>query len=297
MLLVREKRSKKTYALKCLEKHIIKESRQTQHVYAEKHVMMQLDHPLLAKLYATFRDSKYVYMMMDVALGGELWTLLRDRTKFGEKMVKFYVGCVVLAFEYMHNKNIIYRDLKPENLLLTANGYIKVVDFGFSKTVPAGKKTWTFCGTPEYVAPEIILNKGHNKACDFWSLGILMYELLVGCPPFMSVDHMHTYNQIVSGIDRVVFPKIVSKTATNIIKRLCRESPGERIGNLKDGIKEIKKHKWFQGFDWEGLSTQSIPAPYIPDIKGDMDISNFDSIKDQDMEAIEEDTSDWDIHF
>lgn len=152
-------------------------------------------------------------MLMEVCLGGELWTLLRDRGHFDEDMTRFYVGCVCVAFEYLHSRSIIYRDLKPENMLLDRkfnvclpisftdfalatfspeHGYVKLTDFGFAKKLmPAGRKTWTFCGTPEYVAPEIILNKGHDYAADYWSLGVLMFELLTGAPPFSGYVVLH----------------------------------------------------------------------------------------------------------
>lgn len=162
--------------------------------------MAECNNQFIVRLFATFKDKLNLYMLMEVCLGGELWTLLRDRGHFDESMTKFYVGCVCSAFDYLHQRNVIYRDLKPENMLLdskfirlyfkslTTNvdeGYIKLTDFGFAKKLlPAGRKTWTFCGTPEYVAPEIILNRGHDYAADYWSLGVLMFELLTGSPPF-----------------------------------------------------------------------------------------------------------------
>lgn len=144
------------------------------------------------------------------------------RGSFEDSTTRFYTACVVEAFAYLHSKGIIYRDLKPENLILDHRGYAKLVDFGFAKKIGFGKKTWTFCGTPEYVAPEIILNKGHDISADYWSLGILMYELLTGSPPFSGPDPMKTYNIILRGIDMIEFPKKIAKNAANLIKKLCR---------------------------------------------------------------------------
>lgn len=131
-------------------------------------------------MYKTFKDAKYVYMLLEACLGGEVWTILRDRSCFDEYTTRFITACVVEAFDYLHARGIIYRDLKPENLLLDGKGYVKLVDFGFSKRLGYSSKTWTFCGTPEYVSPETILNKGHDRAVDYWALGILMHELLTG---------------------------------------------------------------------------------------------------------------------
>nr|XP_045598842.1 cGMP-dependent protein kinase, isozyme 1-like [Procambarus clarkii] len=285
-----------TFALKCLKKQHIVETQQQEHIFSEKRIMMAVRNPFVARLYKTFRDNKYVYMMMEACLGGEVWTLLRDRGWFEDLTARFYTACVVEALEYLHAKNIIYRDLKPENLLLDSTGYAKLVDFGFSKKLGPSSKTWTFCGTPEYVAPEIILNKGHDKAVDYWSIGILMYELLTGTPPFTASDPMKTYNIILKGIDMIDFPQHVSRNAISLIKRLCRESPAERLGYQRNGIQDIKKHKWFLGFDWDGLRTRSLQPPIIPKIKGPADASNFDSYP-RDVDVPGDELSGWDLDF
>jgi len=203
---------------------------------------------------------------------------------------------VVSAFEYLHNRGIIYRDLKPENLLLDKQGYIKMVDFGFSKHIDSGRKTWTFCGTPEYVAPEIILNKGHDRAVDFWSLGVLMYELLTGTPPFTASDPMKVYNIILRGFDQITVPRNVNRTAVTLMKRFCRENPVERIGYQKDGVADIKKHRWFQGFDWEGLDNRSLDPPITPKVQGPSDTSNFDKYPRDEVVPGDE-ISGWDKEF
>lgn len=169
-----------TFALKCLKKQHIVDTQQQDHIFSERNVMMNCKSDFICRMYRTFRDTKYVYMLLEACLGGEVWTILRDRGCFDEDTTKFITGCVLEAFEYLHSRGIIYRDLKPENLLLNNRGYVKLVDFGFSKSLGYSSKTWTFCGTPEYVAPETILNKGHDRAVDYWALGILMHELLTG---------------------------------------------------------------------------------------------------------------------
>lgn len=258
--------------------------------------MMESRSQFIARLYKTFKDKKYVYMLMEACLGGELWTILRDRGSFDDITGRFCVACVLEAFKYLHERGIIYRDLKPENLLLDQNGYVKLVDFGFAKKIGHGRKTWTFCGTPEYVAPEIILNKGHDRAADYWSLGILMFELLTGSPPFSGSDPMKTYNIILKGIDVIEFPRRIGKNAASLIKKLCRDNPAERLGYGKNGIIDIRKNKWFQGFDWDGLLHRKLVPPIIPQVKGPNDYSNFDSYpKSSDVPPDE--TSGWDFDF
>lgn len=169
-----------TFALKCLKKRHIVDTKQEDHIYSERTIMLSSKSPFICRLYRTFRDEKYVYMLLEACMGGEIWTMLRDRGSFEDNAAQFIIGCVLQAFEYLHARGIIYRDLKPENLMLDERGYVKLVDFGFAKYIGNSSKTWTFCGTPEYVAPEIILNKGHDRAVDYWALGILIHELLNG---------------------------------------------------------------------------------------------------------------------
>uniref|UniRef100_A0A673A0S1 cGMP-dependent protein kinase n=1 Tax=Sphaeramia orbicularis TaxID=375764 RepID=A0A673A0S1_9TELE len=287
----------KTFAMKILKKRHIVDTRQQEHIRSEKHIMTEAHCDFVVRLYRTFKDSKYLYMLMEACLGGEVWTLLRDRGSFEDSTTRFYTGCVVEAFAYLHAKGIIYRDLKPENLILDSRGYAKLVDFGFAKKIGFCKKTWTFCGTPEYVAPEIILNKGHDVSADYWSLGILMYELLTGSPPFSGPDPMKTYNVILRGIDMIEFPKKITKNAASLIKKLCRDNPSERLGNLKNGVKDIQKHKWFEGFNWEGLKKGTLTPPIIPGVSSPIDTSNFDSFPEDTDEPPPDDNSGWDYDF
>lgn len=187
--------------------------------------------------------------------------------------------------------------MKPENLLLDINGYVKLVDFGFAKKLQNGRKTWTFCGTPEYLAPEIILNQGHDISADYWSLGVLMFELLTGTPPFTGADPMRTYNIILKGIDAIDFPRNIRRNASNLIKKLCRDTPTERLGYQRGGISEIQKHKWFDGFYWEGLRNRTLTPPILPDVKNVLDTANFDDYPADGDTPPPDDLTGWDNDF
>uniref|UniRef100_A0A3B4TR14 cGMP-dependent protein kinase n=1 Tax=Seriola dumerili TaxID=41447 RepID=A0A3B4TR14_SERDU len=287
----------RSFALKVLKKRHILDTSQQGHILSERRIMMEAHSPFIIRLYQTFRDSKYLYMLLEACLGGELWTLLRDRGSFDDGTTRFYTGCVIEALASLHTRGIIYRDLKPENIILDHRGYAKLVDFGFAKKVGLGKKTWTFCGTPEYVAPEIILNKGHDSSADCWSLGILVFELLSGSPPFSGSDPMKTYNIILRGIDMIEFPKKITKSAANLIKRLCRDNPSERLGNQKNGVKDIQKHKWFEGFNWDGLRQGTIDSPFTPTVDGPLDNSNFDYFPEDSDDPPPDEESGWDLEF
>nr|XP_022916901.1 cGMP-dependent protein kinase, isozyme 2 forms cD5/T2 isoform X1 [Onthophagus taurus]XP_022916902.1 cGMP-dependent protein kinase, isozyme 2 forms cD5/T2 isoform X1 [Onthophagus taurus]XP_022916903.1 cGMP-dependent protein kinase, isozyme 2 forms cD5/T2 isoform X1 [Onthophagus taurus] len=287
----------RSFALKQMKKAQIVETRQQQHIMSEKEIMGDANCDFIVKLYKTFKDRKYLYMLMESCLGGELWTVLRDRGHFDDSTTRFYTACVVEAFDYLHSRNIIYRDLKPENLLLDNDGYVKLVDFGFAKKLQTGKKTWTFCGTPEYVAPEVILNKGHDISADYWSLGVLMFELLTGTPPFTGADPMKTYNIILRGIDTIDFPRMITRNAMALIKKLCRDNPAERLGYQKGGISDIQKHKWFDGFNWEGLVNRTLMPPIMPVVNHVTDTSNFDNYPPDTDRPPLDDVTGWDADF
>ncbi|VDD76498.1 unnamed protein product [Mesocestoides corti] len=314
-----------SFALKRMKKVHIVQTKQQDHVHSEKQILMSVDSCFICKLFKTFRDNKFVYMLMEFCPGGELWTVLRDRRAFDDKLTRFSLACVIEAFDYLHHQGIIYRDLKPENMLLTSNGYIKLVsfvapvvlgallsslpdrflsapsiecDFGFAKRLDAQRKTWTFCGTPEYVAPEVILNKGHDFAADYWSLGILTCELLIGTPPFQASEPIKIYMKALRGIEAydLSHHKNISIKAYQFIKRLCRNTPTERLGMGRQGIQEIRNQKYFQGFDWDGVRNRTLQSPFQPKVSGPCDFSNFDQFPVTD-DLPPDEMSGWDKDF
>jgi len=270
--LVKHKETGETYALKCQSKADIVSNQLQDHVIDERNVMLVLDHPFILKLHNTYKDDKYIYFLLELALGGEMFTFLRKAGRFNEKASRFYATSVVLAFEQMHNKSIVYRDLKPENLLLDSQGFLKVVDFGLAKVV--NDRTWTLCGTPDYLAPEIILSKGHDRAVDYWALGVLIYEMCAGFVPYYSDDPMEVYQLILGG--DLKFPSHFSRAAMDLITKLMNQNQAKRLGNMKNGVKDIIKHKWFSGFDWDGLLSKSMTPPIQPVVKNPEDMSNYD---------------------
>jgi protein kinase A len=177
-----------------------------------------------------------------------------------------------LVIEYLHSKKIIYRDLKPENVLIDVNGHIKITDFGFAKYV--SDITWTLCGTPDYLAPEVIQSKGYGPAVDWWSLGILIFEMLAGYPPFYDDDHLKLYEKIIQG--RIKWPAYFDPHARDLLKRLLTGDLSRRFGNLKAGAQDIKDHRWFSDIDFVKLANKQVKPPYVPNIKGEGDCSHFD---------------------
>ena len=269
--LVVDPKSKKSYALKAIKKHQIVELGQQAHIISEKQVMWKMRNDFLVNLHKTGNDLLRVYFVLDVCLGGELFTILRQRRYFDEPTAKFYTACVVQAFDYMHGKSIIYRDLKPENLVLDDRGYLKVTDFGFAKEV--SDKTFTLCGTPDYLAPEIVTGQGHGRAVDWWTLGVLIYEMLASFPPFFDDEPIETYRKIIRG--RVKFPRYFTPEARDLIRGLLRNKPTKRLGILKGGANNIRKHGWFYGFDWIKLNNKRLTAPIINKVRSHKDLSNF----------------------
>jgi cGMP-dependent protein kinase len=268
-----------TYALKGLSKGYVVKSGMQASVMSEKNVQLMCDSPFVVKLYETYNSDQHLYFLLELALGGELYATYNKKNLWGsEKCAKFYVAGTLFAFEHLHGKKIIFRDLKPENLLLNDKGHVKLTDMGLAKVVVG--KTFTTCGTPDYFAPELIASKGHNLAVDWWTLGILTFELMSGHPPFESATPMQIYSKVQKGINKITFPKKVKGNAEQLIKGLCHATPSERLPMKKGGTQNIKKAPWFAEFNWNEMETFQLDAPYKPTVKSKKDIANFSANKE-----------------
>ncbi|CAG9315419.1 unnamed protein product [Blepharisma stoltei] len=274
--LARMKSTNRFVALKILKKFDIVKLKQVDHVNSEFAILRQINHPFLVNLIGYTQDESYLYFALEFIQGGELFTYLRSVIKLDNNHAKLYAAQIVQMFEYLHRMNIIYRDLKPENLLIAADGYLKLTDFGFAKRVEG--RTYTLCGTPEYIAPEILLNKGHGKAVDWWTLGIFLYEMLAGIDPFSDEDPMAIYQKILKC--KIKFPRNFDTDARSLVKHLVVIDLSKRYGNLKGGSNDIKNHRWFSGFDWSRLLLKSLDMPYKPRVSSPSDTTNFGNYPD-----------------
>ena len=280
--LCRNKKTNKVFAVKMLKKSEIIRMKQVDHVFSEYTILASIFHPFIVELKGVnFTDPSYLYFILEYIPGGEMFTLLRDKNSFPANQAKFYAAHIVTIFDYLHPKNIIYRDLKPENILIQPSGFLKLTDFGFAKYITG--QTYTLCGTPEYLAPEIIANKGHGKPVDWWTLGVLLYEMMVGIDPFNDPDPMMVYQKIIKG--KIKFPKNIDKDGKSLIKHLLVGDVSKRYGCLKRGVKDIIQHKFFENFDWNGLLFRTMRPPYVPKVKNNEDTANYNEYPDSNSEV------------
>ncbi|ORY97384.1 kinase-like domain-containing protein [Syncephalastrum racemosum] len=270
----------KYYAIKIMYKDEIVRLKQVEHIESERKILLNIAHPYIVNLWSTFQDASSVYMVMDYVPGGELFQLLRSQKSFPSAQARFYASETLLAIAYLHSKDIIYRDLKPENILLDAEGHVKLTDFGFAKHVP--DNTWTLCGTPDYLAPEVIQSKGYGKPADYWSLGVLIYEMLAGYPPFYDADQFKMYEKICKCKPK--FPLHFESSARHLLKRLLTTNLSKRLGNLRHGCRDVMNHRWFHSMDFDALSQRKVKPPYAPKLQHERDTSNYDTYDERGSE-------------
>lgn len=278
--LAKNKSNSKYFALKILKKAEIIRLKQVDHVISENSILASIKHPFIVNMEGFTQDDRYLYFVLEYVPGGELFTYLRNVGRLENQHAAFYAAQISLIFEYLQSKNVVYRDLKPENLLIGEDGYLRLTDFGFAKVLEGGGRTYTLCGTPEYLAPEILLNKGHGKPVDWWTLGILVYEMLVGIDPFSDEDPMAIYQKILKG--KIKFPKDFDNDAKSIVKHLLEADVSKRYGNLKNGAGDVKNHRWFTNINWQMILDKKMPSPYKPLVRSANDTSNFPSYPDSD---------------
>ena len=274
VLLVKKKDTGQHFALKLLKKTLIEQKKQQAHVQTERNILVEVNnHPFLVALHYSFQTEGALCFVLEYCPGGELFNLLQKRRRFTEEQTRFYAAQMLLAIEYLHSREIVYRDLKPENVLLDARGYIKVTDFGLSRQNVRENDVKSICGTPEYLAPEIILKLGYGKAVDWWTLGSIIYEMLVGVPPFYCQNKQDLFDKI--KMQNPKYPSNLSPVAVDLISSLLKKDFQKRLG-FKSGAAEVKAHPWFSPLNWDMLISKKYDAPFIPKISGNLGLVNFD---------------------
>ena len=273
--LVRHKESRQLFAMKAMSKALLAEDGNIEQIVTEKNVLMENRHPFLVSAYFSFQTDTKVFIVCDYVPGGDLFTRLRQEVHFTEERTRFIAAEIVEAIEYLHGKGVMYRDLKPENVLFDEDGHVKITDFGYTKKLkkPDGTAS-SFCGTPDYMAPEMLDGGSYSKSVDWWSLGCVIYEMLVGISPFYNKNVRETYHAIAH--EPVKFPESVSAVATDLIFKLLAKNPEERLGHGPNDAEEIKCHRFFKGVDWQDVYDKKIPAMWKPVMRSETDTSMFD---------------------
>ncbi|OBA28833.1 Pkinase-domain-containing protein [Hanseniaspora valbyensis NRRL Y-1626] len=271
---VKKKDTQKIYALKALRKAYIVNNSEIVHTLAERTVLARIDCPFIVPLKFSFQSKEKLYLVLALINGGELFYHLQREGRFSLSRSRFYTAELLIALESLHAMNIVYRDLKPENILLDYQGHIALCDFGLCKLdMKQEDKTSTFCGTPEYLAPELLLGHGYTRVVDWWTLGVLLYEMLTGLPPYYDEDVPKMYKKILQ--EPLRFPDGFDEDAKDLLIRLLNRDPAKRLG--ANGSSEIKKHPFFSQLSWKRLMLKGYIPPYKPPVEDTLDTSNFDT--------------------
>lgn len=273
VFLVRQKTTQELSALKILKKENVEKRKQEDKVQVERNILKEIDHPFVIRFKASFQTEKKLYFVLEYCPGGELFNLISKRKRFTEDQARFYAAQMVLALEHLHSKNVIYRDLKPENVLIDQQGYIRITDFGLSRIDNNNTNdAKSICGTPEYLAPEIIMKLGYGKAVDWWTLGSIIYEMLIGLPPFYTGDRNQLFEKIKFSSPN--YPTFLSAKAKSLLEGLLKKAAEKRLGSDGQGL--VRNHPWFEDVNWEALYAKKYDAPFVPKLTGETDLQNFD---------------------
>ncbi|KEG03829.1 rac-beta serine/threonine protein kinase, putative [Plasmodium vinckei vinckei] len=275
VLLVKHLRTNKLYAMKILRKENIISQNQLEHTKVEKSILKSVSHPFIVKMYYTFQTSKKLYFILEYCPGGELFFHLSKLNKFTEEIARFYVSEIIIALQYLHKLSIIYRDLKPENVLLDKYGHIRLTDFGLSKEcISDNNSAKSLCGTPEYLSPEIIQQTGHGKSADWWSLGVMLYEMVNGKLPFNGKSRDVLFENI--KYKKIKISNKLSPEIGDLLKKLLQKNPRKRLGSGITDAEEIKKHPFFKNINWGDVSSKKISPPFKPVLFNITDLRYFD---------------------
>ncbi|XP_027026458.1 serine/threonine-protein kinase Sgk2b isoform X2 [Tachysurus fulvidraco] len=274
VLLAKYKKNNGYYAVKVLQKHIILKKEAEGNIMCERNVLAKtLNHPFLVRLHFSFQTKERLCLVLDYASGGELFYHLQKERVFKEPRARFYAAEMASALGYLHSLHIIYRDLKPENILLDSEGHVVLTDFGLCKEGIVGRATTkTFCGTPEYLAPEVLQQQEYDRTVDWWGLGAVLHEMLYGLPPFYSADHIKMLGNII--YQPLVLKAGVSKAGRDFLKSLLNKDRSKRLG-AKHDMDELKRHSFFSSIQWDDLVAKKIPPPFVPSLSGPDDLTNI----------------------
>ncbi|KAM7451135.1 Serine/threonine-protein kinase N2 [Porites harrisoni] len=277
VILAEYRNTNELFAIKALKKGDIISREEVESLLSEKRIFLtanKMRHPFLVNLFACFQTREHVCFVMEYAPGGDLMMHIHADV-FSEPRTVFYTSCVVLGLQYLHEHEIVYRDLKLDNLLLDSEGYVKIADFGLCKEgMGYGARTGTFCGTPEFLAPEVLTETSYTRAVDWWGLGVLIFEMLVGESPFPGDDEEEVFDSIVN--DEVRYPRFLSTEAIAIMRRLLRRNPERRLGASEKDAEDVRKQPFFRDMNWDDLLARKVRPPFVPSVKHAEDVSNFD---------------------
>ncbi|XP_076926326.1 serine/threonine-protein kinase AtPK2/AtPK19-like [Bidens hawaiensis] len=271
---VRKKDNMEIYAMKVVRKDKIVEKNHAEYMKAERDILTKIDHPFIVQLRYSFQTKYRLYLVLDFVNGGHLFFQLYHHGLFREDLARIYTAEMVSAVSHLHANGIMHRDLKPENILLDVDGHALLTDFGLAKEFDENARSNSLCGTVEYMSPEIILGKGHDKAADWWSVGILLFEMLTGQPPFHGGNREKIQKKITK--DKLKLPAFLTSEAHCLLKGLLQKDPSKRLGNGPRGSEEIKHHKWFKPINWKKLDAREINPSFRPEVAGIQCIANFD---------------------